>query len=79
MALSTSAKPNAPTSAGDEPEAANQIGDAEGEAGMRNGRPTGLTIASSRPRKPASHPFSGSPPVRLPEITTPNTASQRNS
>ena len=35
--------------------------------------------AMNRPRKPAIHPFSGSLPVRLPEITTPNTASQKNS
>ena len=35
--------------------------------------------ATNRPRKPASQPFSGSAATTLPEITTPSSASQKNS
>ena len=62
-----------------EAEAAREIAVAEGEAIVGVDRLLAERGDEQMPRKPAIQPLSGSPPVSVPEMITPNTASQKNS
>src|SRR5215208_4731003 len=76
--VSTSARPNAPTSAGISampPESSSQP-----KVNRLNAYRLSCPIcAMNSPSSPISQPLSGSPPTMLPDMVTPNSASQKNS
>ena len=76
--VSISAKPKAPTSAGisGKPPARSWLPKVKRSCAWM---PSCPIYAMNRPRNPSSQPLSGSLPVRLPDISTPKSASQKNS
>src|SRR5207237_7764496 len=78
IVVSTSARPNAPTSAGISampPESSSQ----PKVKRLYAYRLSWPICARNRPSSPMSQPLSGSPPTMLPDMVTPNSASQKNS